>query len=71
MYLNRPVTAIFLVVYTGIVTTVNMPMMIHSDTKRFQGDGETPGCVLLITASNINGKYISAVIGLLKNMSRC
>ena len=42
-----------------------MPMMVHSDAKRFEENGHVNACALLITATNINGEYISAVIKLL------
>ncbi len=44
--------------------TTEMPMMVHSDAKRFGNDNNVEGCGLMVTANSINGEYISVVIRL-------
>ena len=47
--------------------TNEMPMMVHSDAKRFGNEKNIEGCGLMITANSINGEYISVVLRLHDN----
>lgn len=44
------------------ILAANTPMMVHSDTRQYTGDGRLKGCGLMITATGINGEYISTII---------
>jgi len=62
--MHRIFTAFVLFMICLQVQAEKIPMMVHSDAKSFSDNGRVNACALLITASNINGEYISVVVKL-------
>ncbi|MCS3904230.1 hypothetical protein J2T55_002266 [Methylohalomonas lacus] len=65
----RAIVFITTIVMAGVVSPLlaeDMPMMVHSDTRQYTEDGRLNGCGLMITATGINGEYISTIIKLMR-----
>lgn len=64
--MNRLLPMILLLAVIQSAHAAGMPMMVHSDAKQFGDDSDINACALLLTATSINGEYISVVIKLLE-----
>lgn len=69
----RPIAVLTTIVMACVVSPIpaeDMPMVVHSDTRQYTEDGRLNGCGLMITATGINGEYISTIIKLQRTSER-